>query len=178
MKRLMWIVLVVLLVGSTSLFWLSKLTPSQSDKESISFNLCFNPELSLEKITPSPNNQNKYMQQYWVDSTGQFFLKTIVLQQKDTLVLSVFNQGNDKAIVQNLNDQLDTTLSQRRGQTSLLNYSLVFGKQQQDWIIRYLLQDPMQARNYFLIDLIQKDSSKAFQQFQDLDLNKILEKCR
>lgn len=178
MKRLVWIIPSLLIVFGSLIIGFYKPGTNQSSDAFLSFNLCFKTVLSLEKVTLSPSYYNHYMDQYWVDSTTQFFLKTIVLNQEDTLMLSVFNLEDDKSIIRILNSQLDTTLSQQGGQIPLLTYFSLFGKRQKDWLTRYLLQDPAQRQNYFLIDLIQKDSIKAFRQYHHFDLNKILEKCR
>ncbi len=177
----LWIKLLFILVVVLLVFFVFVFDPFTSDhdkeaKLSISLSLCLKPEDAFVSLPMTNPARQRYMQNHWLDTTLQFYNKTLILDQVDTLHLSVINGLARRNAVQRIALQSDTVLQRETIHQSIYNCDLFLSKVNGRWMVRYLLSEPP-SPGLYLIDVPQDDSSKAWNSYQKRTVLDKVDKC-
>ena len=170
-KRLISIFLVLALLSVLLyFFWRQSSTGNAAGANiSLSFDLCLPANDRFAVIEQDNPYKLAYLRNTWIDSTRQFYAKTLWLQGGDTLFVSIWNQMSLPEGRNVLSQHSGDVLTKQNGQTGeKIPYHKLFSRRDQLYLARYLISD-RRFNTLVLIDRYGLDSSTV-RRFYETDL--------
>jgi hypothetical protein len=142
----------------------------------LSYNLCLRfPSPPDVRQTDSTLRQG-YLLRFVIDSTIQYYAKSIIAPSGDTLHVSVFNRTSLNRAEQLVADSGPAILEKSTGRHDGLEYFKAFARHEDEYMIRFLAPDN-RFQVVALIDQISRDSAHLYQLYQSDSLTQKLVKC-
>lgn len=178
-KRLIYIFLMLALL-SVLLYFLWRQSSARNTEGaniSLSFDLCLPADNRFSVIEQDNPYKLSYLRNAWIDSTRQFYAKTLWLPGDDTLFVSNWNQMSLPEGRNVLSGHSGEILEQQSGQTGeKVPYYKLFSRRDRQYLARYLFSD-RRFNTLVLIDRYGRDSS-AVRRFYEADfLLKHIQSC-
>lgn len=147
-----------------------------ADTVELSYNLCLRfPSPPDVRQTDSTLRQG-YLLRFVIDSTIQYYAKSIIAPSGDTLHVSVFNRTSLNRAEQLVADSGPVILEKSTGSRDGLEYYKAFARHEDEYMIRFLAPDK-RFQVVALIDQISRDSAHLYQLYQSDSLTQKLVKC-
>jgi hypothetical protein len=175
--RLGWLALLLLL---TMLWLLYRQTGTDAPKHgqlNLSYNLCLKADAGYQPLENDALARINYAQNYWADSTGQYFSKTLLSPSGDTLLVSVFNQASLRKAEEALRAAGFENLQQKRLDHSSFSALIALARAPDGtFFLRRLIADA-QFQVVAMADQASRDSTALSRLFQTDHFVQSLEKC-
>lgn len=166
----------LLFVLSIALFflWRRSTTPDAgSDGISLSYNICLQPQPGTVILDQDNPLKLEYLQNFWIDSTRQYYSKAVLMNEGDTLHVSAFNALPFPDGLELLLENSGRVIQQERGKTTSFSYARIFSRRHDVFLARYLMLD-LSFNHLILVDHLSTDSLSIGQSFdQNLFLKRI-----
>lgn len=170
----------LLLFAGVALWMLSRqegTSASDTGQLNLSYNICLKANTGYQVLGNDSLARIHYIRNYWADSTGQFFSKTLLSPFGDTLFASVFNNASLRAANEALQRAGFENLQEKNSSIQGLSCRQALARGPDGvFFLRSLANDP-QFQVVAMIDLFSRDSLAMAQRFQNDELLQSIEKC-
>ncbi len=179
MTKLKYILAGLVILAALALLVISRLPgeeASTAGRISLSYDICLSAGAGYRAMDED-TARLAYMRQYWADSSSQFFSKTLLSPEGDTLFISVFNNASlKKAQELLLAAGFETLLAERAQAAGNSAISILARSADGRFFLRRLIGSA-RHKTVTMADLPGADSTGLQQKFHSGAFLKIVEKC-
>ncbi len=143
----------------------------------LSYDICLDTSSAYLVVDNDASARSRYTQSFWIDSTGQFFSKTLAGPSADTLFVSTFNRADLKSVNEAMEAAGFETIARRMEQGDRFRYQFLFSRFGTDAYFNRLLITDARFGAVTLIDQASRDSSAARQKYESHTITKYIKPC-
>lgn len=159
--------------------WILFFRKSKDDagKINLSYNICLHAQGGYHVLTQDTLIRLYYIENFMPDSIGQYFSKTLVNNNHDTIFVSVFNQASLRKAETNTQLNQSENLLKAHSAVQGLEIEKLFARTSKNtFILRYLIEDA-QFQVVAMADQLSADSAMLVQRFHTNQFIQFVAKC-
>lgn len=146
-------------------------------KINLSYDICLKAEAGFQVLEHDSLSRINYALKYWVDSTGQYFSKSLLSPSGDTLFVSVFNNASMRRAEEALRMAgFEHSLHEQGKARGFAFHKALARSADGALFLRYLIADP-RFQSVVMADQPGRDSMALVQKFRNAQLIQSIEKC-
>ncbi|MCB0571336.1 MAG: hypothetical protein KDC66_16305 [Phaeodactylibacter sp.] len=170
----------LIVVGGLIVWVLSQRSASGTaapDIANLSYNICLKAGSGYQILENDTIARVAYASNYWADSTGQYFSKTLVSPLGDTLFVSIFNNASLHRAEETLRSAGFEILAREQAESSGFTCLKALSRSENGaFFLRWLIADP-QFQVVAMADLPGSDSAALAQRFHNDPFIQSIKKC-
>ncbi|MCB0554235.1 MAG: hypothetical protein KDD02_11840 [Phaeodactylibacter sp.] len=170
-----------LIIIAGAAFWILSrqegVSASDKGKVNLSYNICLKADAGYRVLDNDTLARVFYAQNYWADSTGQYFSKTLLSPSGDTLFASVFNNASLRRAEEALQLAGFENIQENRAKNPDFTFQIALARRPDGvFFLRRLINDP-QFQVVAMVDQFSRDSAALARRFETDQLIQSIEKC-
>lgn len=180
-RLLLLLALVALLTGTVWWLWRQQqadvVFAGDPRAVTLSHGLCLLFETAPQIMPEGSEDYQQYFDRYWIDSAGQFFVKTIETAAGERYYISVFNQADLQSALPKVEGRSGEVLARASERVEQWDCYYLLGRSDSTALLRLLIADP-QFRTVTMLDRHSPDEALLRQAFEARTLTQKLHRCR
>ncbi len=141
----------------------------------LSYNICLD-STAAQLLPPENQDRLSYLKNNWIDTARQYYVKTLILNGKDTLHVSTFQQLPLRDARSMLRKDGQALLEREKGAHQQLAFFKYFSRSGARYHARFLLRGRA-IDNLLLLDQAGIDSSRIQRHYREETVLKTLKRC-